>query len=56
LTWTFWSIKWRPSKAGEYTLVSRATDGNGEPQSETTRGIAPQGATGYHRVKAKVTA
>jgi DMSO/TMAO reductase YedYZ molybdopterin-dependent catalytic subunit len=54
LTWTFWSFDWGPTEAGEYTLLSRATDGNGEPQIAQTRGIVPQGATGYHRVKAKV--
>jgi hypothetical protein len=35
-------------------LLSRATDGNGAPQIADTVGIVPQGATGYHRVKAKV--
>jgi DMSO/TMAO reductase YedYZ molybdopterin-dependent catalytic subunit len=54
LTWTFWSFDWAPTKPGDYTLLSRATDGNGEPQIAQTRGIVPQGATGYHRVKAKV--
>ena len=54
LTWTFWSFDWRPTRTGDFTLVSRATDGNGEPQIAETRGIVPQGATGYHRVKAKV--
>ena len=54
LTWTFWSFPWRPNRAGEYTIVSRAVDGNGEPQIEEPRGIVPQGATGYHRVKAAV--
>jgi DMSO/TMAO reductase YedYZ molybdopterin-dependent catalytic subunit len=54
LTWTFWSFDWRPTQPGDYTLLSRSTDGNGDPQIAETRGIAPQGATGYHRVKAKV--
>ncbi len=54
LTWTFWSAEWRPEEPGEYTLVSRATDGTGAPQPSETRGIVPQGATGYHRVVATV--
>jgi DMSO/TMAO reductase YedYZ molybdopterin-dependent catalytic subunit len=54
LTWTFWSVDWRPAEAGTYTLVSRATDGTGAPQSSETRSIVPQGATGYHRVVATV--
>ncbi len=53
-TWTFWSADWLPEKPGEYTLVSRATDGTGEPQSSERRSIVPQGATGYHRVVATV--
>ena len=54
LTWTFWSADWLPKEPGEYTLVSRATDGTGAPQSTDKRGIVPQGATGYHRVVATV--
>ena len=54
LTWTFWSYAWQPEAPGDYTLVSRAIDGTGEPQPTETRGIVPQGATGYHRVVANV--
>jgi DMSO/TMAO reductase YedYZ molybdopterin-dependent catalytic subunit len=54
LTWTFWSADWLPEEPGAYTLVSRATDGTGTPQPSETRGIVPQGATGYHRVDATV--
>jgi DMSO/TMAO reductase YedYZ molybdopterin-dependent catalytic subunit len=56
LTWAFWSFDWRPEQAGESTILSRATDGHGEPQVAETRGIVPQGATGYHRVKAVIAA
>ena len=54
LTWTFWSADWLPTEPGEYTLVSRATDGTGRPQPSESRGIVPEGATGYHRVVATV--
>ena len=54
LTWTFWSADWRPETPGEYTLLSRAVDGNGDPQPEERRGIVPEGAAGYHRVVATV--
>ncbi|MFN8589836.1 MAG: molybdopterin-dependent oxidoreductase [Thermomicrobiales bacterium] len=54
LTWTFWSVAWAPAAPGEYTLLSRAIDGNGDPQPSETRSIVPQGATGYHRVVATV--
>lgn len=54
LTWTFWSVEWQPPAAGEFILLSRATDGTGVAQIEERRGIAPEGATGYHRVRASV--
>lgn len=54
LTWTFWSFDWMPDAPGEYTIVSRAVDGTGEPQIEERRSIVPQGATGLHRVVATV--
>jgi len=54
LTWVFWSYQWKPTQAGEYQLVCRATDGNGDLQTSEVRGIAPQGATGLHKVKAIV--
>ncbi|MGI8478145.1 MAG: molybdopterin-dependent oxidoreductase [Thermomicrobiales bacterium] len=54
LTWVFWSHVWTPGTAGDYTVTSRAVDGDGVPQSTETRGIVAQGATGYHRVVAHV--
>jgi DMSO/TMAO reductase YedYZ molybdopterin-dependent catalytic subunit len=54
LTWTFWSFTWVPESQGEFTIVSRAVDGTGEPQIEERRSIVPQGATGLHRVVATV--
>jgi DMSO/TMAO reductase YedYZ molybdopterin-dependent catalytic subunit len=54
LTWTFWSYNWKPAKAGDFVITSRAVDGAGDPQPTERRGTVPQGATGYHRVKAHV--
>jgi DMSO/TMAO reductase YedYZ molybdopterin-dependent catalytic subunit len=54
LTWSFWSYRWTPTSAGEFVILSRAVDGNGQPQISETHGIIPQGATGYHRVTATV--
>ncbi|MBL8128157.1 MAG: molybdopterin-dependent oxidoreductase [Chloroflexia bacterium] len=54
LTWTFWSFDWTPDAPGEFTIVSRAVDGTGEPQIAERRSIVPQGATGLHRVVATV--
>ncbi|MDQ3045718.1 MAG: molybdopterin-dependent oxidoreductase, partial [Chloroflexota bacterium] len=54
LTWTFWSFSWRPTAPGEYVITSRATDGDGDLQTDESRGIIPQGAAGRHRVIATV--
>ena len=50
LTWTFWSADWLPKEPGEYTLVSRATDGTGAPQP--TRD-ARHRAAGSHRLPSR---
>lgn len=54
LTWAMWNYDWRPEKQGEYHLVVRATDGNGVLQIKEERWTAPHGATGYHKVTARV--
>ena len=54
LTWTLWSYQWTPSRAGDYTLVSRAVDGTGDPEIPDAQGTVPQGAHGYDKVKATV--
>jgi DMSO/TMAO reductase YedYZ molybdopterin-dependent catalytic subunit len=53
-SWVLWSLDWRPAYPGAYTVVARATDGTGELQGATRRGIAPSGATGYHSVQVTV--
>lgn len=54
LTWALWSATWTPAKTGSYVITSRAIDGSGAPQPQQVRDIIPQGAQGYHRVKATV--
>jgi DMSO/TMAO reductase YedYZ molybdopterin-dependent catalytic subunit len=54
LTWALWNYDWRPEKQGEYKLAVRATDGDGALQIKEERWTAPHGATGYHKVKARV--
>ena len=56
LTWALWSYEWRPANPGEYKLAVRATDGTGAVQTAEERGVAPEGATGFHRVTARVVA
>ena len=56
LTWALWSFDWRPDGADDYTLVVRATDGEGEVQEfEDDRGWF-SGVTGFHKIVVHVTA
>jgi DMSO/TMAO reductase YedYZ molybdopterin-dependent catalytic subunit len=54
LSWSLWSYQWTPDKEGETRLVVRATDGNGQLQISEYRDQVPDGATGLHRVRARV--
>lgn len=54
LTWVLWNYDWRPEMDGEYKLAVRATDGKGALQTKEERGTVPHGATGYHKVTARV--
>lgn len=54
LTWSLWQFEWTPEKAGEFTVFTRAVDGIGDPQPGDVRSYIPDGAGGYHRVKATV--
>ena len=56
LSWALWSLDWTPERAGRHELVVRATDGDGELQTAERGGIAPDGATGFHRVTVSVVA
>jgi DMSO/TMAO reductase YedYZ molybdopterin-dependent catalytic subunit len=56
LTWALWSYDWKPDGAGDYTLVVRATDGEGEVQEvEEDRGWF-SGITGFHKILVHVVA
>src|SRR5437660_221864 len=55
LTWALWSYDWRPGAADDYTLVVRATDGEGAVQ-EWEEGRSPfSGVTGFHKIVVHVT-
>lgn len=45
-TWRQWSFVW-DATAGQHTIRSRATDANGEVQTDAVQGVLPDGATGY---------
>ncbi|HZW85783.1 MAG TPA: molybdopterin-dependent oxidoreductase, partial [Nitrososphaerales archaeon] len=47
LTWALWASDWHPTGPGEYSIVVRATDGQGQVQTSTATDTFPYGATGY---------
>ncbi|HEX7736667.1 MAG TPA: molybdopterin-dependent oxidoreductase [Ktedonobacteraceae bacterium] len=49
LTWVLWEIPWQP-KAGNYTVIVRAVDFQGNVQDPTQQGTLPNGASGYHSI------
>jgi DMSO/TMAO reductase YedYZ molybdopterin-dependent catalytic subunit len=54
--WTLWSYAWQPPAPGDYRLIVRATDGQGQPQVAEYRDTVPEGATGYHTLTLHVAA
>jgi DMSO/TMAO reductase YedYZ molybdopterin-dependent catalytic subunit len=56
LTWALWSFDWRPQNADDYTLVVRATDGEGELQEWDPDRPFKSGVTGFHKIVVHVTA
>src|SRR5213596_1942423 len=56
LAWSLWKTQWTPAGAGDYPLLVRATDGEGDVQEwEEDRGPF-SGASGLHRINVRVTA
>ena len=56
LAWSLWKAQWTPAAAGDYALVVRATDGEGDVQEwEEDRGPF-SGVSGLHRINLRVTA
>jgi DMSO/TMAO reductase YedYZ molybdopterin-dependent catalytic subunit len=56
LAWSLWKAQWAPAAAGDYALVVRATDGEGDVQEwEEDRGPF-SGASGLHKINVRVTA
>ena len=47
LAWVLWAYEWSPSTVGEYTFYARATDGDGQVQTDAQADPFPSGATGY---------
>jgi DMSO/TMAO reductase YedYZ molybdopterin-dependent catalytic subunit len=53
-TWRQWVYEW-DAAPGPHELEVRATDRSGYTQTEERRPVAPDGATGWHRVRVTVT-
>ena len=56
LTWALWSYDWQPDTADDYTLVVRATDGEGEVQQWEEDRNSFSGVTGFHKIVVHITA
>ena len=52
-TWRQWVYRW-DATPGSHALAVRATDGEGETQTEDTVPPFPDGATGYHSIRVDV--
>lgn len=46
--WVQWKVDWTPSDGGRQMLRVRATDGDGQTQTDEVVPPAPDGATGWH--------
>jgi DMSO/TMAO reductase YedYZ molybdopterin-dependent catalytic subunit len=53
-TWVQWSLRWEDAAPGDHTVMVRATDGEGEVQTEERANPAPDGASGWHTVQCTV--
>ena len=51
--WRQWTLPWEP-ESGSHTIAVRATDANGETQTSEVAPPAPDGASGYHRIRVVV--
>ena len=51
-TWVQWVYQWDTSdvERGDHAIEVRAIDGDGDPQPEEPKAVAPNGAQGYHRI------
>jgi DMSO/TMAO reductase YedYZ molybdopterin-dependent catalytic subunit len=55
LAWSLWKAQWSPTAPGDYPLLVRATDGEGDVQEwEEDRGPF-SGVSGLHRINVRVT-
>jgi DMSO/TMAO reductase YedYZ molybdopterin-dependent catalytic subunit len=55
LTWALWSYDWQPDDEDDYTMVVRATDGEGDVQEWEEERSPFSGVTGFHKIMVHVT-
>ncbi len=55
LTWVLWELAWRPHQPGDYTIVARAIDLEGNVQDPNEEPPLPNGSTGYHSIDLTVS-
>ena len=51
LSWVLWRSTWNPPDSGTFTIRVRATDADGNVQTDERRNPIPDGATGHHRIQ-----
>jgi DMSO/TMAO reductase YedYZ molybdopterin-dependent catalytic subunit len=56
LAWSLWKAEWTPDSAGDYMLVVRATDGDGDVQEWYEDRGPFSGVAGLHSIGVRVTA
>ncbi|MDQ3358475.1 MAG: molybdopterin-dependent oxidoreductase [Actinomycetota bacterium] len=52
-SWVQWSLPWQ-AEEGEHTIAVRATDGDGQTQTEELAQPVPDGASGWHTIDVRV--
>jgi DMSO/TMAO reductase YedYZ molybdopterin-dependent catalytic subunit len=55
ISWRQWAFAWEPTTSGDFTVICRATDGEGATQTERRDPPHPSGATGWHAVDVTVS-
>jgi len=50
VTWRLWRFEWTPPKPGRYSVLVRAIDGDGQPQTAARAQPFPSGATGLDAI------
>ncbi|HCF88046.1 MAG TPA: hypothetical protein DEV72_22915 [Ktedonobacter sp.] len=54
LTWVLWEFPWHPTSPGNYTLIARTIDMEGNVQDPQIAPPAPDGSSGYHTIAVSV--